>query len=77
MLGIPRLQPSADPAAHGVLEGDDVDAAEDARVGRLAEPASAGEAQRLKEGPAAFFASAASDWVTGALLPVDGGYLAE
>lgn len=28
-------------------------------------------------GPAAFLASAASDWVTGALLPVDGGYLAE
>jgi NAD(P)-dependent dehydrogenase (short-subunit alcohol dehydrogenase family) len=28
-------------------------------------------------GPAAFLASAASDWVTGILLPVDGGYLAE
>ena len=28
-------------------------------------------------GSAAFLASAASDWVTGALLPVDGGYLAE
>jgi gluconate 5-dehydrogenase len=28
-------------------------------------------------GPAAFLASDASDWVSGALLPVDGGYLAE
>ena len=28
-------------------------------------------------GPAAFLASSASDWVTGTLLPVDGGYLAE
>jgi NAD(P)-dependent dehydrogenase (short-subunit alcohol dehydrogenase family) len=28
-------------------------------------------------GPAAFLASPASDWVSGALLPVDGGYLAE
>lgn len=28
-------------------------------------------------GPAAFLASAASDWISGALLPVDGGYLAE
>lgn len=28
-------------------------------------------------GPAAFLASAASDWVSGSLLPVDGGYLAE
>jgi gluconate 5-dehydrogenase len=28
-------------------------------------------------GPAAFLASAASDWVSGVLLPVDGGYLAE
>jgi NAD(P)-dependent dehydrogenase (short-subunit alcohol dehydrogenase family) len=28
-------------------------------------------------GPAAFLASEASDWVSGILLPVDGGYLAE
>jgi 2-deoxy-D-gluconate 3-dehydrogenase len=28
-------------------------------------------------GPAAFLALAASDYVTGILLPVDGGYLAE
>jgi gluconate 5-dehydrogenase len=28
-------------------------------------------------GPAVFLASAASDWVSGAMLPVDGGYLAE
>ncbi len=39
-------------------------------LGRFAQP-------REMVGPAVFLPTAASDWVSGAMLPVDGGYLAE
>ena len=56
MAGFARPEPIADPAGDGGLEGGDVDAAEDARVGRLAESPTAGEAEGLEQRPAAFLA---------------------
>ncbi|PZO81211.1 MAG: hypothetical protein DI629_05170 [Mesorhizobium amorphae] len=57
--------------ANGVLD----DSAADALLARM--PMGRFTTPDAMVGPAAFLASAASDWVTGALLPVDGGYLAE
>lgn len=57
--------------ANGVLD----DAAADALLARM--PMGRFVTPEAMVGPAAFLASAASDWVTGAVLPVDGGYLAE
>lgn len=56
VAGIAGAEAGADPAGDGRLEGGDVDAAEDAGVGGLAEAAAAGEPQQLEERPAAFLA---------------------
>jgi len=53
---VARLEPAADPAGDGRLEGGDIDAAEDAGVSGLAQPAATGEAEELEELPAAFLA---------------------
>jgi NAD(P)-dependent dehydrogenase (short-subunit alcohol dehydrogenase family) len=57
--------------ANGVLD----DSAADVLLARM--PMGRFVTGEAMVGPAAFLASAASDWVSGALLPVDGGYLAE
>ena len=53
---VARLEPAADPAGDGRLEGGDIDAAEDPGVSGLAQPAATGEAEELEELPAAFLA---------------------
>src|SRR5271157_6530291 len=53
---VARLEPAADPAGDGSLEGGDIDAAEDPGVSGLAQPAATGEAEELEELPAAFLA---------------------
>jgi gluconate 5-dehydrogenase len=57
--------------ANGVLD----DVAADALMARM--PMGRFVTPEAMVGPAAFLASAASDWVNGVLLPVDGAYLAE
>jgi gluconate 5-dehydrogenase len=57
--------------ANGVLD----DSASDVLLARM--PMGRFVTEEAMVGPAAFLASDASDWVSGAVLPVDGGYLAD